>query len=73
MPILDADNFFSTLRVQTLEQSRRQNPTAIELLVNGTKRFLSKPEYRIQLNELLTAETDRVIAQLDSADFFPRG
>lgn len=75
VPISDADSFFSTLlqRVQTLEQSRRQNPKGVELLVNSTKRFLSKPEYRIQLSELFATETESVIAQLDSADFSPSG
>jgi SIR2-like domain len=65
IPIADADGFFSTLRqrVETLEQSQRQAP--------GRQReaLLAKPEYRIQLDELLTQETDRVLAQLDSADF----
>ena len=45
----------------------------VELLINSTKRFLSKPEYRIQLNELLAAETDRLIVQLNSADFTASG
>ena len=75
IPISDADSFFSMLlqRVQTLEQSCRQNPMGIELLVNSTKRFLSKPEYRIQLNEQLAAETDRVIAQLELGGFLYHG
>jgi hypothetical protein len=69
--IPDADSFFSTLRqrVQTLEQSQRQHPLSIELLVGSAKRFLANPEYRIQLDELLTQETDRVLAQLEAADF----
>lgn len=72
--ITDADNFFADLkqRVETLEQTQRQNPLSIELLVNSTKRFLAKPEYRIQLDELLTQEVDRVLAQLDSPDLSPQ-
>jgi hypothetical protein len=58
-------------RVETLEQSQRQNPLSIELLIGSAKRFLPKPEHRIQLEELLTQETDRVLAQLDAADFAP--
>ncbi|EAS50666.1 conserved hypothetical protein, possible SIR2 superfamily [Aurantimonas manganoxydans SI85-9A1] len=75
IPIADADGFFSSLRqrVETLEQSQRQNPLSIELLVNSAKRFLAKPEYRIQLDELFTAETNRLIAQLDTAEFAPPG
>jgi hypothetical protein len=69
--ITDADSFFSSLRqrVETLEQSHRQNPLSIELLVKMAKRFLSKPEYRIQLDELFTAETNRLMEQLGSTDF----
>jgi hypothetical protein len=75
IPIVDADSFFSVLRqrVETLEQSQRQNPLSIELLVNSAKRFLAKPEYRIRLDELFTQETDRLIAQLDAAEFAPPG
>jgi hypothetical protein len=75
IPIADADTFLVTLqrRVQTLEQSRRANPLSIELMVNSAKRFLAKPEYRIQLDELFTQETDRVLAGLDSAEFSPQG
>lgn len=71
IPIADADVFFSSLRqrVETLEESQRQNPLSIELLVNTAKRFLAKPEYRIQLDELFTAETNRLMAQLDTAEF----
>lgn len=75
VPIVDADSFFSTVRqrVETLEQSQRQNPLSIELLVGSAKRFLAKPEYRIQLDELFTQETERVLAQLDAAEFTPQG
>jgi hypothetical protein len=75
VPIADADSFFSTLhqRVETLEQSQRQNPLGVELLVSSAKRFLAKPEYRIQLDELFAQETVRVLAQLDAADLAPQG
>jgi hypothetical protein len=71
IPITDANTFFKSLqqRVVTLEQSQRQNPLSIEILVNSTKRFLAKPEHRIQLDELLAEETDRLIARLDSSEF----
>lgn len=74
LPIASADNFFADLkqRVETLEQAQRQNPLSIELLVNSAKRFLAKPEYRIQLDELVTQEVDRVLAQLDSPDLSPQ-
>jgi hypothetical protein len=75
VPITDADSFFSALhqRVQTLEQTQRQNPLSIDILVNSVKRFLAKPEYRIQLDELFAQETDRILSRLNSADFSPQG
>ncbi|RQO73143.1 hypothetical protein DBR44_09510 [Aquitalea sp. FJL05] len=73
IPIAGADEFFQTLqqRVETLEQSQRQNPQSIDLLVNSTKRYLAKSEYRIQLDELFAQETERVMQQLDSGQFPP--
>lgn len=75
LPITGADEFFQTLqqRVETLEQSQRQNPASVELLVNSAKRYLSKPEHRIQLDELLSQETERLTAQLDGQRFEPHG
>lgn len=73
--IADADGFFGSLkrRVETLEQSHRQNPFSVELLVSSTKRFLSKPEYRIQLDELFAEETHRLLEKLDTPEFSPQG
>ncbi|WAO16761.1 SIR2 family protein [Pseudomonas aeruginosa] len=75
IPISGADEFFQTLqqRVDTLEQSQRQNPLSVELLVNSTKRYLAKPEHRIQLDELLSQEAERLMAQLDGSQFAPHG
>lgn len=64
-----ADDFFKGLqqRVETLTQSQRQNPLSIDLLISSTKRYLSKPEYRILLDDLITHELDAAITKLDSA------
>jgi SIR2-like protein len=72
--IADADSFFTNLfrRVEALEQSQRQNPLSIELLVRSAKRYLSKPEFRIQLDELFTEEVDRVLKELDAPEFDPQ-
>jgi phosphoglycolate phosphatase-like HAD superfamily hydrolase len=69
----DADSFFTSLltRVQAVEQTQRQNPLSIELLVRSAKRYLSKSEYRIQLDELFTEEADRVLKELDGPEFDP--
>lgn len=75
LPITGADEFFQTLqqRVETLERSQRQNPLSIELLVNSAKRYLAKPEYRIQLDELFAQETERLLTQLDGNAFTLQG
>lgn len=71
VPITGADEFFQTIqqRVETLEQSQRQNPLSVELLVNSTKRYLAKSEYRIQLDELFTQEIERLLEQLEKDTF----
>ncbi|OHW40717.1 SIR2 family protein [Pseudomonas sp. 06C 126] len=67
----DADTLFTTLQkyVDTLAQSQRQNPLSIELLVSSAKRFLAKQEYRIQLDDLVHQESERLLSQIGSADF----
>ncbi len=73
--ITDADSFLTAAwqRVQTLEHTHRQSPLSIELLVNSAKRYLGKPEYRIQLDELVDQETQRVISASTGPEFPPRG
>ena len=73
--VTDADSFFTNLleRVETLEQSKQQHPLSIELLVRSAKRYLSKPETRIQLDDLFTQEVDRLLKTLDAPDFNPGG
>ncbi len=67
----DADGFFTGIRerVTTLAQTHRQNPLSIELLANSTKRYLARPEYRIQLDELISGETQNLLEKLDIARF----
>jgi hypothetical protein len=73
--ITDADSFFKGLheRVETLAQTHRRNPLSTELLVESAKRYLAKPEHRIQLDELFAQETDRLLARLDATEFAPQG
>jgi SIR2-like domain len=72
--VVDADSFFTSLlqRVESLEQSQRQNPQSIELLVRSTERYLAKPEYRIQLEELFVQEVNRLLKELDAPEFDPQ-
>lgn len=65
--IVDADSFFAALgeRVKTLLETRRQNPLSIDLLVETVKRYLSKPEYRIRLDENISEEAIKLLNRLD--------
>ena len=67
----DAGSFLSSIRdhVETLSQTSGRNPQSVELLVNSTKRFLSKPEHRIQLDELMTSEAQSLLKSLDVDSF----
>jgi hypothetical protein len=71
----DADRFFTDLeqRVETLAKTHRQNPVGLELLVSTVKRYLAHPEHRIQLDELLTEEVDRLYKFIDDPIFAPSG
>lgn len=75
VPIDDADAFFHGLweRTQTLAASRKQNPLSVELLVASVKRYLAKPEHRIQLAELFDDEVRRLFEKLNTPELNPRG
>ena len=68
--ISDADSFFGNLveQVEALARSQRQNPIGVEMLVSRAKRYLSKPEHRIQLEDLVFEEVERVTSRLDQDD-----
>lgn len=73
VPILGADPFFEGIeqRVSTLAATRQENPRTVELQVQTAKRYLAKPEHRIQLEDLLEQETARLVSLLDGPDFRP--
>ncbi|KAB0498265.1 SIR2 family protein [Pseudomonas lini] len=54
----DADSFFCSLqlKLQTLSEYHQQNPASMELTIAMAKRFLSKPDHNIQLDDLVTTE-----------------
>ena len=68
VPIVDANEFFSKLRdrVQTLVRTRRRDPRSVELLVNSAKWFVAKPDYRVELDDLLEAEIEALLKRLRS-------
>lgn len=73
--VADANSFFSDVlqRVETLEQTHRQHPLSIDLLVNTTKRYLGKLGYRIQLDELFSEAAERLIANASDPELAPQG
>ena len=62
-----ANAFFKELQeqVEALEQTRSRNPLSIEILLERTKKYLAKPEDRIQLADLIENETKQVIESLE--------
>lgn len=75
VPMTDADSFFTRLveQVETLSLSKRQNPVGVDMLVNRAKRYLAKPEHRIQLSDLISEEVTRIIERLDQEDMGTQG
>ncbi|MCA6101956.1 SIR2 family protein [Bradyrhizobium australafricanum] len=73
--IESADTFFERLEQQVSTQSemRRQNPSTVELMVASAKRFLAKPEFRIQLDELVGEEARKLERALTGAGFATNG
>jgi hypothetical protein len=66
-----ADKFFETLArlVSGQADAKKQNPRSIELMVTSTKRYLAKPEFRIQLDELIGDEARKLDRLLRTPDF----
>ena len=69
----DADTFFEALalKLETIGQARQPNPTSVELIITMTKRFMDRPEHRIQLDDLVTAQIRQTIS--DFAPLFAGG
>jgi hypothetical protein len=62
----DADTFFEGLnqKLETIQHSRQLNPIGIELTIAMAKRFLARPEHRIQLDDLVTTQAHQAIEHL---------
>ncbi|NQD75325.1 SIR2 family protein [Pseudomonas sp. B21-023] len=63
---MDADTFFDglNLKLETIQQSRLPNPAGIELTLALAKRFMARPEHRIQLDDLVTSQAHQAITHL---------
>ncbi len=71
----DAEFFFDKVQqtVETLQRSQRVNPVGIELMLASTKRFLARPEYRIDLNDLVSDDLDKLHRRISGDDFPVQG
>ena len=61
--ISDADTFFGTIQrtVQSIQTFARPHPLSTQAAVVTLKRYLSSPEYRIQLADLIQETTESVV------------
>ena len=62
----DADTFFEGLEKMVSAQTelQRANPQSTELLVVSAKKYLARPEFRIQLDDLVGDEVRKVHAAM---------
>jgi hypothetical protein len=71
--INDADSFFSSLeqKVSALHDLERPHPLSSKLAVVMLKKYLSKDNYRIQLNDLVMEEANKVYKEFLGESFSP--
>ena len=75
IPIMDASAFFTSLgrQVSIQDELGRPHPESTVLIVGSAKKYLAKPEHRIQLSDLV-GETQRGVAErLRGSEFGARG
>jgi SIR2-like domain len=74
IPIENAEAFFGNLErlISVQEELQRPNPRSVELIVASTKKYLSKPEFRIQLADLVGDESRQLSATAQNAQFKPQ-
>ena len=67
--ITDADTFFESLfaKVSAIDEFAQPHPLSIAAAVAATKRYLSDPQSRIKLADLIDDEAQRVARELSSA------
>jgi SIR2-like domain len=73
--IESADSFFEDLEGKLSAQAelQRENPLSIELMVTSAKKYLGKPEFRIQLDKLIGNEAERLAKAIKEKEFEPSG
>lgn len=73
IPIDDADSFMEGLQrsVETLVQTEAPDPAGVALAAASARRFVAKPEFRIQLEDLVRDQMAFVAAALDEQRAHP--
>jgi len=69
--IKDADTFFQEIAdgVDAIEKYSKPHPLSTELAVANLKRYLSKPEFDIQLGELVDEIVDKIVEAISGENF----
>ena len=65
IPIQDADSFFRDVQqnVESIEEYSKPHPSSTDAAVASLKRYLPRPEYRIQLSDLIRDTVEHVITE----------
>ena len=66
IPIEDADAFFDTIQqhVKSIEEFSKPYPLSTEAAVASLKRYLSSPEHKIRLADLIDATVEQVLSAI---------
>lgn len=69
--IHDADSFFRDVQqnVESIEEYSKPHPSSTDAAVASLKRYLPRPEYIIQLSDLITDTVENVITATTGTDF----
>lgn len=73
--ISSADEFFMDLqrRIEILEHSRKPQPQSLALLTNSVKRYLARPEFRIELSDLIEDQLQQILESTSVEHFSVHG
>ena len=71
IPIEDADAFFQTIqeRVESIEEFPRPHPPSTKAAVKDLKHYLSSPEHRIRLADLIDTTVEQVLRAISGEAF----
>ena len=71
IPIQDADSFFRDVQqnVESIEEYSKPHPSSTDAAVASLKRYLPRPEYRIQLSDLIRDTVEHVITETSRPEF----